>query len=217
MPSALPFLEFGADRDTAEVTVLMLHGLGADGHDFADVAHMICEAARPQAWRFVLPHAETIPVTINMGMTMPAWYDILALSHPRAVDWETVTKSEQQIEELLRQEKAGKVFLAGFSQGAAMALQVGLKNQNSIAGILALSGYLLEDDSHPVPSPARDIPVGLFHGDDDEVVPLQAAQESFASLKANRYSPSLKIYPHLGHSVNQAEVQDLFEWLIQHS
>ena len=191
----------------------MLHGLGANGHDFADVAHQICTAARPAAWRFVLPHAESIPVTINMGLEMPAWYDILDLSHPRAVNWDSVAKSEQQIEQLLAQETAPKIFLAGFSQGAAMALRVGLKKQDSIAGILALSGYLLENPDHPVPPPSGKLPIALYHGEDDEVVPLKAAQDSLSILEANDYHPSLQTYPNLPHSVNEQEIRDLFAWL----
>lgn len=213
MSDPLPYLQIGASCEDAELTVLLLHGLGADGHDFADVAEMLCAAALPRRWRFVLPHAEAIPVTINMGMTMPAWYDILALSHPRTVDWDTVAKSEEQIESLLAKECAPKIFLAGFSQGGAMALRVGLKKQDSLAGILALSGYLLEDDAHPIPQPIGSPAIALYHGEEDEVIPCQAAHTTLSLLKKNLYSPSLKTYPGLGHSVSQEEIQDLFNWL----
>ena len=134
--TALPFLEFGAPRGEAEMTIILMHGLGADGHDFADVAAALCKAAEPRAWRFVLPHAPVQKVTINMGMPMPAWYDIIDFSHPREVNWDTVQESQDRIEELLENEKgAEKIILAGFSQGGAMALHVGLRALCYIPGI----------------------------------------------------------------------------------
>ena len=124
---SLPCLEIGAARDDAEMVVLLMHGLGADANDFGDMAQALCQAAEPRKWRFVLPNAPSIPVTINGGMRMPAWYDLLDLSHPRAVNWDTVNDSAMVIEALLLEETASTVVLAGFSQGAAMALHVGLR------------------------------------------------------------------------------------------
>ena len=207
-------LEIGASREDAELSVILMHGLGADGHDFADVAAMLCEAARPKRWRFVLPHADSIPVTINMGMTMPAWYDILNLSHPRAVNWETVAASQTRIEGLMASETASPLVLAGFSQGAAMALHLGLRNPNRVAGILMMSGYLLEDDDHPVPQPAGDLPIRILHGTDDEVVPISAAEEATKALETSGYAPKFSHYDGLGHSVCDQEVRDVFEWLM---
>ena len=151
MGSTLSCLEIGAANEDADLCVIMMHGLGADGHDFADVAAAICKAALPERWRFVLPHAPVQPVTINMGMRMPAWYDILDMSHPRDVNWDLVVESQTGIEALIEQEPAPKLVLAGFSQGAAMALHVGLRRATPIAGILMMSGYLLESDAHPCP------------------------------------------------------------------
>ena len=188
-------LEIGADREEAELTIILMHGLGANGEDFADVAHLLSRSALPRKWRFVLPHAEEIPVTINNGMTMPAWYDIISLTHPRDVNWDTVDRSQQQIEQLMGAEKAPKVILAGFSQGAAMALHVGLRNQSRIDGILMMSGYLMESEERPAPVPEGSMAIAIFHGEDDEVVPLEAATTAVTSLKGVGYEPAFKSYP----------------------
>lgn len=209
----LPCLEIGASREDAELSVLLMHGLGADGHDFADVATILSRAAAPRRWRFVLPHAPPQAVTINAGMCMPAWYDILDLSQPRAVNWDTVAQSQQRIEALIANQCSGRIVLAGFSQGAAMALHVGLRRQESIAGILAMSGYLLESDEHPCPAKLADLPVGIFHGSDDPVVPLIAAEQAKVALDAAGFSPTIKVYGGMGHSVCDDEIRDVYEWL----
>ena len=211
-------LEIGAGREEAELTVILMHGLGANGEDFADVAHVLSRSALPQKWRFVLPHAEEIPVTINNGMRMPAWYDIISLTHPRAVDWETVDSCQQQIEVLMEEEEGPRMILAGFSQGAAMALHVGLRNQVKIQGVLMMSGYLVESEERPAPAPEEDLPVlpvTILHGEEDEVVPLEAAETTLASLRTAGYEPSFQSYPGLPHSVSQEEVQDVFNWLME--
>ncbi|MFT4546362.1 MAG: phospholipase/carboxylesterase [Verrucomicrobiales bacterium] len=211
--SPLSCLEIGALREEAELCVILMHGLGADGHDFEDVASGFSEAALPDKWRFVLPHAPQIPVTINMGMTMPAWYDILDMSQPREVDWGTVEQSQRSIETLLDNECASRIILAGFSQGAAMALHVGLRQQASIAGILAMSGYLLEGDAHPCPSKAGDFPIGVFHGSDDPVVPLVAAEHAVSMLQTSGFETTFKVYAEVEHSLCDEEIRDVFEWL----
>lgn len=195
------------------MTVILMHGLGADGHDFADVAEAISRAALPRKWRFVLPHAPHQKVTINMGMMMPAWYDILDLSQPRSVNWDTVDEGARSIEALVAREKAGKIVLAGFSQGAAMALHVGLRHQDAIAGILMMSGYLLMGETHPCPKKTGDFPIGIFHGSADPVVAVDAAKQAVSALEENGYTPTLKIYPGLEHSVAEEEVRDVFAWL----
>lgn len=210
--SILPCLEIGAARDEAELSVILMHGLGADGHDFADVADALAAAAEPRKWRFVLPHAPTIAVTINMGTEMPAWYDILDMAQRRKVDWKTVATSQENIEVLLARE-TGRVALAGFSQGAAMALHVGLRHQAEVAGVLMMSGYLLESDDQPCPEKFGDLPIGIFHGSDDPVVPFEAAEETLACLEAAGHAPSLKRYEGLDHSVAEQELRDVFAWL----
>jgi len=209
----LPRLEIGAPRDEAELSVILMHGLGADGYDFADVANALSETALPRRWRFVLPHAPQQAVTINAGMRMPAWYDILDLSQPRAVDWDTVEASRRQIDALVEDERAAKIVLAGFSQGGAMALHVGLRRQASIAGIIAMSGYLLESEALPCPARGADFPIALFHGDRDAVVLPLAAERSLHALSLAGHAPTLKIYEGMEHSVCDAEIRDVFAWL----
>ena len=212
--TALPFLEFGAPRGEAEMTIILMHGLGADGHDFADVAAALCKAAEPRAWRFVLPHAPVQKVTINMGMPMPAWYDIIDFSHPREVNWDTVQESQDRIEELLEKEKgAEKIILAGFSQGGAMALHVGLRNQKDIAGIFVMSGYLLESETKPAPNKETGVPIALFHGKADPVVPFEAAGRTKEALEEAGYSPSMNVYEWMEHSVCEDEIAHVFQFL----
>jgi len=214
MNDLLPHLEIGASREDAETTVLLMHGLGADGHDFADVAEILCRSAAPKKWRFVLPHAPEMPVTINMGMRMPAWYDILDMSQPREVDWESVAKSQAAIVALMETEAAEKIVLAGFSQGAAMAMHVGLRTERPIAGILMMSGYLLESEGQPCPKTTPESPpIGIFHGSADQVVPLSAAERTQDALADAGFSPTMKIYQGMEHSVCDEEVRDVFEWL----
>ena len=210
MPSSL---EIGSPRDEAELVVLLMHGLGADANDFADVAQALCQAAQPRRWRFVLPNAPSQPVTINGGMSMPAWYDILDLSHPRSVDWGTVEASAESIVQLLDHECAPKVVLAGFSQGAAMALHVGLRQASAIDGILMMSGYLLESEEHPCPARSAALPLAIFHGTDDLMVPLSAAERTMEALTEAGHEPSFKTYSGMGHAVCDEEIQDMFDWL----
>lgn len=212
----LAHLEIGASLGEAELSVILMHGLGADAHDFEDVAEALSRAAEPRKWRFVLPNAPSLAVTINRGMHMPAWYDILDMSTPRHVDWDTVADSARNIEALLKRETAEKVVLAGFSQGAAMALHVGLRNQESIAGVLMMSGYLLEDEQHKCPEKVEtaEFPIGLFHGSDDAVIPAVAARETSETLHAHGYAQTLKVYEGLEHSVFEDELRDVFAWLV---
>lgn len=214
MTDLLPCLEFGADKQDAEFCIILMHGLGASGDDFADVAQMMVQTAAPKKWRFVLPHAPQQPVTCNGGMTMPAWYDIIDLSHPRLVNWDTVDTTQAQIEALIENESAEKIVLAGFSQGGATAYHVGLRNQQRVAGILSMSGYLLEDEQHPCPALEVDLPIGVFHGEADDVVPALAARQSIETLEANKYTNlTTQFYPGLPHSVFMDEIRDVFNWL----
>ena len=172
------------------------------------------QAAKPRKWRFVLPQAPNLPVTINMGMSMPAWYDILDLSQPRQVKWDTVETTRQSIDALISGETtASQIVLAGFSQGAAMALHVGLRQTTPIAGILMMSGYLLESEAHPCPIKSYDIPITILHGSEDSVVPLQAAKDSLTALSTAGFQPSFKAYEGMEHSVCDEEIQDVYAWL----
>ncbi len=213
MAEPLTFLEFGASREEAEMTVVLMHGLGDSGHGFADVAQMICQTAAPAKWRFVLPHAPNLPVTCNGGFVMPAWYDILDMSHPRNVDWATVDASEQALVKLIEEQASEKLVLAGFSQGGAMALHLGLRMQERVSGIISMSGYLLESAEHPCPEKKADVPIGIFHGDVDDVVPLLAAEQTEKTLKEQGFAPDKRVYPGVAHSLSMDEIRDVYAWL----
>lgn len=212
-PTQLPYLEVGASRAEAELTVIWMHGLGADGYDFQDVTQALSRVAAPQRWRFVLPHAKELPITISTGLQMPAWYDIISLSQPREVDWSTVAQSQAMIEELISAEPASRLVLAGFSQGAAMALHVGLQHQTHLAGILVLSGYLLENAEHPVAPCNSSVPIRILHGQEDDVVPPSAAAAAATALQGVGYNLEITTYEGLGHSVNEQEIQAVLAWL----
>ncbi|TAK41340.1 MAG: alpha/beta fold hydrolase [Betaproteobacteria bacterium] len=208
------------ERETGarpEAAVIWLHGLGADGHDFEPLVPMLGLPARP-ALRFVFPHAPLRPVTINMGMRMRAWYDVVSLGGDRE-DAAGIRASQALLEALIAREKtrgieARRVVLAGFSQGGAIALQTGLRHPERLAGILALSTWLplagtLEAERHVI---NRDLPIFMAHGTHDEMISLDRAAQSRARLEALGYAPEWHEYP-MGHAVCPEEVAAIGAWL----
>ena len=202
-------------------SVIILHGLGADGNDFVPVAHELkLEAVGPV--RFVFPHAPTRPVTINGGYVMPAWYDILGLdSHQQREDEAGLRASQALVEALIAREKsrgvaAGRIVLAGFSQGCAMTLMTGLRHAEKLAGLVGLSGYLplaarLEFERHEA---NRTTPIFLVHGTQDPVIPIARARQSRDVLMAGGHPVEWHEYP-MPHTVSQAEIADLNRWLLK--
>ena len=170
--------------------ILILHGLGADGNDFVPIAgELQLDAVGPV--RFIFPHAPEMPVSINNGMRMRAWYDILGFEEDAPQDEAGLRRSQQMIEALLKREKergipAHRIVLGGFSQGCAIALLAGLRHPERLAGIMALSGYLpLADRTAAERSSAsRQTPIFLAHGTHDEVVTLERAEASRDALQA---------------------------------
>ena len=192
-----------------------MHGLGADGHDFEPLVSEL-ELARTLALRFVFPHAPMRPVTINRGHVMRAWYDVVGDGREDAAG---IRASQARVEALIAREKArgfptGRIVLAGFSQGGAIALQTGLRHPERLAGIVALSGYLpLADTLAAEASPAnRDVAVFMAHGTDDPVIPLARARRSRDKLADLGYRVTWREYP-MVHSVCGDEVGDLSAWL----
>jgi len=176
-------IETGASPDAS---IVWLHGLGADGHDFEPV---VPQLGLPEglAVRFVFPHAPSMPVSLNGGYIMPAWYDIkqsdLGIEH----DGEGIARSARQIRMLIEQEqmrgiRADRILVAGFSQGAAMAIHVGLTHPERLAGIIALSGYLLQPDKLETARAKanRDTPIFMAHGVEDPVVPFSLGEHAAA-------------------------------------
>ena len=189
--------------------VIWLHGLGADGHDFEPI---VPELRLKQAVRFVFPHAPVQPVTINQGMRMRAWYDILQFG-PGPEDETGVRASQQLVEEMIAAEKArgiGKIVLAGFSQGGAIVLQAALRHSERLAGVLALSTYLpLHRTLEAERSAAnREVPIFMAHGQYDEIIPLARAEQSRQFLERLDYRVQWHTYP-MPHSVCPEEIADI--------
>ncbi len=201
-------------------TVLLMHGLGADGNDFVPIVGEMDFSAIGSV-RFVFPNAPIMPVTINGGYKMPAWYDIVATDLGRQEDEAGLRASRESIEQLIAKEKsrgiaANRIVLAGFSQGCAMALLVGLRHAERLAGIIALSGYLpIANTTADERTDANQLtPIFMGHGTQDPVVPMARAQASKQLLEGLGYVIDWKQYP-MPHSVCAEEVQDLNAWLIK--
>lgn len=197
-------------------SVIWLHGLGADGNDFAPIVPAL---ALPQrAIRFVFPNAPRMPVTINGGMVMPAWYDISDTAIRRE-DEGGVRASQAAIEALIERETgrgspAGNIVLAGFSQGGAIALQTALRHPDRLAGVMALSTYVpLADTLAGEASAAnRDVPIFMAHGSQDPVIPIARAEQSRALLQSMGYRVEWHSYG-MAHAVCPEEIAAIGRWL----
>jgi phospholipase/carboxylesterase len=204
----------------AEAAVVLLHGLGADGHDFESLVPEIHLPGMP-AIRWVFPHAPVRPVTINGGQRMRAWYDITGFDRRAPQDEAGVRESAQTVRMLLDRERArgiraDRLVLAGFSQGGAVALFAGLRHPERLAGILALSTYLpladrLAAEAHPANAA---VSIFMAHGTHDPVVPLALAEGSHALLKERGYDVDFRTYP-MPHSLCVEEVSDISDWLLR--
>ncbi|MBK6921247.1 MAG: alpha/beta fold hydrolase [Deltaproteobacteria bacterium] len=204
----------------ADASVIWLHGLGADGHDFEPVVPLLgCTGVR-----FVFPHAPAIPVTINGGMVMPAWYDIRSLDFDddRREDLAQVEASAREIVGLVERERArrvppSRIVLAGFSQGAAMAVHVAVRYRDALAGLLVLSGYLVAPARFDAEASAanRGIPVLQCHGRFDDVVPIAAGRDLYDTLHESAAEPTdvhWREYP-MGHEVCPEQLDLIGAWL----
>ncbi len=198
-------------------SVIWLHGLGADGHDFATLPPQL--GVSPDIGiRYLFPHAPIIPVTLNAGMRMRAWYDIVSFD-ARAQDEAGIRRSAAAIEALIEREvergvPSSRIVLAGFSQGAAMALFTGLRYPSPLGGILGLSGYLPLHESLPAEaSPAnQQIAILLAHGRHDDMVPHVVGRRSADLLRAAGYEVEWHEYE-MAHQVCLEEVQEIGHWL----
>ena len=200
--------------------VIVLHGLGADGNDFVPFAQELQLAAVGPV-RFLFPHAPVMPVTINNGYRMRAWYDILGAELVRREDDAGLRRSMGAVEDLLAREKErgiapGRTVLAGFSQGCAMALLTGLRHKERLAGIAGLSGYLpLASTTAAERSDANALtPVFLGHGAQDTMIDIGRARDSRDALRALGYEVQWHEYP-MAHSVCVQEIADLNDWLLK--
>lgn len=213
----LPCIEIEtAPNPTA--SVIWLHGLGADGNDFVPI---VPELALPQSMptRFVFPHAPIRSVTINSGMRMRAWYDIAAADLNSRADLVGVRQSRSQLEELIEREgargmRSERIVVAGFSQGGAVALYTGLRHEDRLAGIMALSTYLIAPDRLGAESAAagRAVPIFMAHGTADPVVRFEWGERSKRMLEEASYSVEWHSY-RMEHSLCLEEVHAIGAWL----
>ena len=215
MPELLAAVEIETGKNPT-ASVIWLHGLGADGNDFAAIVPQL--RLPKAAIRFVFPHAPVRPVTINGGMRMRAWYDITDGANRRE-DERGVRASQVLIEALIGREKergtkAGRLVLAGFSQGGAIALHTGLRHPERIAGIMALSTYVPVGEKLSAEASAanRDVPIFMGHGSDDPIIPLVRAEQSRNLLKSLGYPVEWREYA-MPHSVCPEELSDIGAWL----
>ena len=199
-------------------TVLWLHGLGADGHDFAPIVpQLVGPDERPL--RFIFPHAPVRPVTINGGMAMRAWYDILGFNRGIPQDEVGIRQADAAVRELIARENARgipskRIVLGGFSQGGAISLYSGPRYPERLAGIMGLSCYLLLEDSLPAERTRANYstPVFLAHGNQDPVVDVRRGAEARQLLEAGGYPVEWHAYS-MPHSVCPQEVADIAAWL----
>lgn len=201
----------------AKSSVLWLHGLGADGHDFEALVPYL--DLPPEAGvRFVFPNAPSIPVTINGGFVMPAWYDITDMSLERKHDLVGMERSAAQLRSLIQRENergipSDRIVVAGFSQGGAVALYTALRHEERLAGLLLLSTYLVGDTLEAERSPAnRDIPIFQAHGTADPMVPIRGGELARAELERLGYAVDWRTYP-IQHEVSPLEITHIGAWL----
>lgn len=210
-------LEIGPEE--AQASLIWLHGLGADGHDFAWLPEQLALPPR-LALRYLLPHAPVRPVTANGGLHMPAWYDILGWPTPAPEDAPGLAAATQSVHALIAAERARlpdarRILLGGFSQGGALALHAGLRAPEALLGIAALSTYLplaaeLSRDGHAA---NRRTPVFMAHGQFDEVIPQAHGERSREHLRAAGYAVDWHSYP-AAHTLCEAELADLRDWIV---
>lgn len=215
MDSVLPHIKLEIGK-SPQHCIIWLHGLGADGEDFVPIAE---EMNLPVAVRYIFPHAPQMPVTINGGFVMRAWYDIVAADIAAQQDSAGISASQAAIEALIAQETARgiateNIYLAGFSQGGAIALHTGLRYQSKLGGIIALSCYLpmaktLAQEASPA---SRHTPIFMAHGRNDPIVPYTRGQASANVLIKQGYQLEWHEYA-MQHSVCIEEVRDVEAWL----
>ncbi|MCK5718891.1 MAG: alpha/beta fold hydrolase [Thiomargarita sp.] len=202
----------------ATASVIWLHGLGASGHDFESIVSQLADSFTSYT-RFIFPHAPQLPITINGGMVMPGWYDIIDIAPNAPQDDTGIRNSEQLICQYIEQEmqqgiKSQRIILAGFSQGGAIALQTGLRYPHSLAGIMVLSSYLplndtVESEKHLA---NINIPIFMAHGHYDPVISFNYAEISRIRLEKLTYKVEWHSYK-MEHQVCPEEIRDIDKWL----
>ena len=211
----LPCVEVEPKND-ATASVIWLHGLGADGHDFEPIVPEL-KLPTSLAIRFIFPHSPSIPVTINGGMSMPAWYDILDMSIERKVDTQQLTASATAVQALIDREiergiKAERIILAGFSQGGAVAYQAALTYKKPLAGLIAMSTYFATKESIQIEECNKQLTISIMHGSQDPVVVPLLGEQAREALIERGFTPTYNEYV-MQHSVCAEQVADISGWL----
>ncbi len=199
---------------SATYSVIWLHGLGADGHDFAGILPAL-NLPENHTIRFIFPHAPERQITVNNGMVMRGWYDVLSLELVEPVDEVGIEESVQSIQLLIRQEQekgvaANQILLAGFSQGGVIALHAGLRFEEKIAGVMALSTYLPLVEKIP----DGNLPILVAHGTHDPVVPLRGGEKARDALQSKGYAVDWHTYP-MEHQVCAEEIDTIRDFLLK--
>jgi phospholipase/carboxylesterase len=200
----------------ATAAVIWLHGLGADGHDFEGIVPEL-KLSPDAGIRFIFPHAPSIPVTINNGFVMPAWYDILDINIDRKVDKEQLLKSAAAVQALIDREiERGidntRIVVAGFSQGGAVGYQAALSYAKPLAGLLAMSTYFATQASIHINPANQQLPIEVYHGTMDPVVPEQLGRQAVTQLSSMGLTANYSTYP-MEHSVCLEQIRDIAAWL----
>lgn len=213
----LDYLEINPNV-TAKASVIWLHGLGASADDFMSIVPQL-KLPESLGIRFVFPQAPVMPITINNGYEMPAWYDVYGFDRLSKQDESGIRRSELQLAKLINNEinngiPSDRIILAGFSQGGAIALHTALRFAQKLAGVLVLSSYLpiaefIADERHKANA---QLPIFIAHGSDDNVLPLVAAELTREYLQAHDYPIDWHIYP-MAHTLCYDEIRDISAWL----
>lgn len=211
-------VEHNPSNTNIDRAVIWLHGLGASGHDFEPVVPQLGLDSQ-LGIRFVFPHAPQIPVTINGGMVMPAWYDIKEMNIDRKVDVEQIEQSSQRVVDLIAREiergvSPEHIVIAGFSQGGAVAYHTALSYPKALAGLLALSTYFATENQVQFAAANQQIPIKIDHGTQDPVVPVVLGQRAAALLTDKNYQVDFSTYP-MAHQVCMPQIQHIGAWLNQ--
>lgn len=200
----------------ANASIIWLHGLGANGHDFEGI---LPELGLPTGHgiRFVFPNAPVMPVTLNGGYRMPAWYDILSINSDHAINDGQLMESVERVNQLVDREiergiASTRILIAGFSQGGAVGYHVALSYRLPLAGLLALSTYLAAEERLTLSEVNRALLMRVYHGSEDPIIPEFMARHSVDLLRRRGYSPHYQVYP-MEHSLCWEQIQDIGAWL----
>lgn len=217
--SLLPCVEI-EPKTTARASVIWLHGLGANGHDFASLVPEL-KIADSLGIRYIFPHAPRRPISLNAGYLMPAWYDIHGITLESREDAAGLQSSAIAINQLIQREcergiASHKIILAGFSQGGALAVYTGLRYSETLAGILVLSAYLPLAKTIAAESNKANqhTPILVLHGTQDKIVPMAWGELAYTTLQQHHYPAQWQTFP-MGHTVCLAEIKMIAEWITQ--